>query len=463
MRVVNTFIRRDSEYRFFFILGLVFAFLSGIRLPFLPEFQLTIFVVFVFKERKLSYKVLLLLATILCTHHYVIPDFVYRIDGAAYPSIYTRAYGSVKLLDLLVVFLFIVCFRLFISRNILKIFYIKSLPTILFFTSFVGLLFINSNQFSTSQFLFITRSYLLFFSIFILSINISREQFQGLSWLVVFCWTVKMIMSILIPHQHPLTRNILGIDGIIFFAGDEYMTIPYYLAMLIIIGGKNFNYRDIYSVLFIVLFLTILAQRKGALQVLGIFIAVVYAYKNSGILCRGLVKIYCVFSAIITFLFLYYIDKIVSDPLILLAFDEYSNFAQISIKSLHRLHTDNPLGFFFGISPFGKYQIVDLPSYMDHVMSFGKEVGEVYRYQFWSFPYGRCILNDGLIGFIYVMIMILRTLKYNVVMMYLVIAAIPLCYYNNLTPINAFAMGIVYAFLYNSINQKDKLFSLSVK
>lgn len=443
----------SSKISKFYYIGVVFVILSGLRVPFLPELQLVIFCAYVIYTRKINFRIVLLLSTILCTHHYVIPDFVYRADGSDYPSIYTRAYGGIKLLDILVCVVFSLSLPLFIRRNILKILYIKGLPTILLFTSFTGIFFLAKQEFAVDQALFIIRSYLLFFAIFIICVTLTKKQFLELSKLVIFCWVLKMVIAILIPHPHPLARPILGFNGIIFFAGDEYMSLPLYFAIILVIRGMNANFTMVYRMLFLILILTMVAQRKGALQILLPFIALVWCHQHKFKFGTGILKFYYVISAFIVFLFLLNIDYITSDPLILLAFNEYSTFATISIDSLDYLYKTNPLGFLFGISPFGKYEIIGLPVEMDHMMSFGKEVGEVFRYQFWSFPLSRCILNVGLIGFIYVLAYYFKACRYKAFVFFLIISAISICYYTNLTPVMAFAQGIVFAFLYNQMSQ----------
>lgn len=452
----------DSTIQKFYYIGFAFVILSGLRVPFLPELQLIILAISVLYTRKLDFRIILLLATILCTHHYVIPDFVYRADGSDYPSIYTRAYGGVKILDVLVCFVFALSLPLFIRRNILKIFYMKGLPNILLFTSFIGIFFLSHQEVAVDQALFIIRSYLLFFAIFIICVALTKEQFLELSKLIIFCWILKMVIAILIPHSHPLARSILGFNGIIFFAGDEYMSLPLYFAIILVIRGMNANFSKIYIMLFFILLLTMIAQRKGALQILLPFTALVWCYQHKSKLGIGILKFYYVLSAFILFFFLLNIKQLTSDPLILLAFREYSAFAEISIDSLEFLYKTNPLGFIFGISPFGKYEIIGLPAEMDHMMSFGKEVGEVFRYQFWSFPLGRCILNVGLIGFIYVLFYYFKACKYSAFIFFLIISSISICYYTNLTPVMAFAQGIVFAFLYNQMSKHRNNFQYKI-
>lgn len=447
-----------SSFRInYYYVGFLFAFLSSIRLPFLPEFQLILFIVTIVYDKKISFNAILFLATILCTHHYVVPDFVLRFNSAEYPSIYTRAYGGIKLLDILVVLLFIVSLPLFIKRNVLKIFYIKGLPTILFVLAYLGANYLNSYHFALDQSLFIIRSYILFLSIFILCLNFSSKQYYNLSRLIIFCWIIKMTFAILIPHPHPLWRSILGIDGAIFFAGDEYLTIPYYLCILILIN-KKIQFKTIKKCIICVFLLTMIAQRKGAIPVLIGFYLIVLFYHNKNIFGTLLMKMYYVFNSIFIYLFLYNVPYIFSDPLIILAFDEYSNFAHIAIDSLKELCNTDIYNFLCGITPFGKYEIINLPSYMDHEMSFGKEVGEAFRYQFWSFPFDRCILNTGLIGFILYLGYRIYAIKYNLIYMFLLMSSMSVCYYYNMTPVSAFAMGITYAFLYNyqkSIYEKN--------
>lgn len=449
---IGNSINLKSTFRInYYFVGFLFAFLSSIRMPFLPEFQLILFAVTIIFDRKISFNTILLLATILCTHHYVVPDYVWRFNSSEYPSIYTRAYVGIKLLDILVVLLFIVSVPLFIRRNVLKIFYIKGLPTILFLLAFLGFNYLNNDHFALEQFLFIIRSYILFISIFILCLNFSTQQYYNLSRLIIFCWIIKMTFAILIPHPHPLWRSILGLDGAIFFAGDEYLTIPYYLSILILTNNR-IEFKTIKKCILYIFILTMISQRKGAIPVLIGFYLIVLFYQNKNRIGILLMKVYYVFNAIFIYIFLYNVPYIFSDPLIILAFDEYSNFAHVAIDSLKELYNTDIYNFLCGITPFGKYEIVNLPSYMDHEMSFGKEVGEAFRYQFWSFPFDRCILNTGFIGFVLYLGYRISAIKYNLVYMFLLMSSMSVCYYYNMTPVNAFAMGITFAFLYNYQN-----------
>lgn len=453
----------ETQKYFWGIAGL-FALMSAARCPFLPEFQLLILLFYTIKRKGIDKNVVLLLVTILCTHHYSIPDIVLREDGSSYPSIYTKAYGGIKILDLLIVFIVSISMPTFYRRNILKFFYIPGLPTILLISAFFGLLFLNNLTFSKDNFLFLSRSYLLFFVMFIQTIRFTKKDFYTLAWLIIFSWSIKMFFAILIPHSHPMFRSILGIDGIIFFTGDEYMTLPYFFVMLLCLSSSKKHLKYTYLAIYIVFSMTLISQRKGAIPIFLGLIYLIYCSSNNKRIGSALLKVYYSFFSLMLFLFLYNINKLTDDPLIRFAFYEYSEFSHIAIDSISKILHTNIFEFILGISPFGKYEIINLPEALDHLTSFGKEVGEKFRYQLWSFPQGRCILNVGLLGLLTVYTYVIKAFRYKLPYFYLTIICIPICYYENLTPVNAFAMGIVYAFMYNvSRNKKWNLSKIKSK
>ena len=65
--------------RKFFFLAVLFAFLSAIRVPYLPEFQLLLIIITTLLYGKVNKNIMFLIVTVFCTHHYVIPDFLYRL------------------------------------------------------------------------------------------------------------------------------------------------------------------------------------------------------------------------------------------------------------------------------------------------------------------------------------------------------------------------------------------------
>lgn len=454
---IDAFDNKVIPNYFFGIAGL-FALASATRFTFLPEIQVLILLFYTIRRKGIDNNVVFLLATIFCTHHYAIPDIVFREDGAAYPSIYTKAYGGIKVLDLIIIFLVCLSIPKFYHRNILKIFYIPGLPTFLLISAFLGLIFLNNSTFSKDNFLFLSRSYLLFFVLFIQTIKFTKREFFMFAWLIIFSWSIKMFFSILIPHAHPMYRTIFGIDGIIFFTGDEYMTLPYFFVMLLCLSSSKVHLKYIYFTIFLVFSMTLISQRKGAIPIFLGLIYLIYCYSNRKRIGSNLLKVYYSFFSLLLFLFLYNINDITDDPLIRFAFYEYSEFSHIAIDSIGKILHTNFFEFLFGISPFGKYEIINLPDALDHLTSFGKEVGEKFRYQLWSFPQGRCILNVGLLGLLIVYAYFVNAFRYKLPYFYLTIICVPICYYENLTPVNAFAMGIVYAFMYNvSRNRKWNL------
>lgn len=428
------------------------ALLSSLRIPILPELEFGLFVLYTIKKRGLDYDGLIFLFLILCTHHYAIPDAVFREDASSYPSIYTKQIGAIKILDLLIVYLFIISYKYY--DRILKVFSIKSLPTVLLITSFFGFISPSRLHLSSDIFLFIARSYLLILTIFINSIHFSKKQFSTLAYLAVVCWISKMIFSILFPHPHPWYREILGYNGIMYFAGDEYMYIPAYLAIIVYIFRDKIVYKKTLRILFLTLLLVIIAQRKGGIPILFSFILLVSFYYHKNTFLSNCLKVYYVFSGLIIFLFLLFIDHLVNDELILLAFSEYHILSKVSWDSFINLFSSGGIwSGFWGITPFGKYEVIGLPNIADHFMAWGTEVGEKYRYQLWVFPFGRCIMNAGLWGWLIFLLYYIKIFRYQLPLFFLTISCFVFCIYGNITPVCALSIGFSLAFIYNVQNR----------
>lgn len=446
----------------FYHLSFAFVILSALRMTLLPEIQLLIFIGFVFYERKVNYRVLLLIITIFCTHFYVIPDAIFRENSSNYPSFYTKSYYSIKILDVFTLLLLTFLIPEII-KNIHKIVYIRYLPTFLFFTSLFGLLFLNINTFAIDQFLFILRSYLLLACIFIISVNLTHDQLVNASKLAIFSWILKMASAIVFVHPNPLYREIFGFNGIIYFAGDEYLNIPLYLCIIMVIRGLNTNFFKMYVVTFIVLILIILAQRKGGFPILMVFLLTIYSFQRNIYLLGLGIKFYIFTYSILIFLFLLYLKILVDEPLILLAFNDYNTLTITSLKSYQNLLNGNSFSGLLGISPFGKYEIIGLPVWADHFMSFGKEVGEKYRYQFWSFPFGRALLNSGIFGVIIILIYYIKSFKFPLPLFYVITSAFAITYYENLTPVSSICFGILFALLYKLSSKEKNSTDIAIK
>jgi hypothetical protein len=276
------------------------------------------------------------------------------------------------------------------------------------------------------------------------------EQLRTLSYIAVISWVSKMCFAIIIPAQHPMYRSIFGYDGIIYFAGDEYMFIPVYLTVIIYSYGKSFNYKQIRNIICLAFFLGLVAQRKGVVTVFIPFLFLVYGYWRENKIIISFSKIYYVLSSLILFIFLFIENKIIHNKLFNLAFYEYHTLSIVSVDSILNLIKTNFSMFLFGITPFGKYEIINLPSFADHFMAFGNETGEKYRYALWSFPYGRLILNTGIIGSIIYLYYLIKSARYSSPIFFIIISSIGFCIIDNITPVNALSLGISLAVLYTS-------------
>ncbi len=432
----------------YYLLAVIFGFLSSIRVIVLPEIQFILAVMFLFKNRGLSKSFIFFLMTIFCTHHYAIPDAFYRFNSELYPSIYTKAYSGIKILDVLIVFLFL--FSIKKIKNVKRLLN-KKFPFILIFIAPLGIIFLSKEKIAFDIFLFTLRSYMLFFVFFVETLNFRKLDYIKLSKLIVFSWTIKMFFAILIPHNSPLYREIFGIKGIIFFAGDEYLTIGIYYA--IFCATKAFQKKELLRSFFslnFILLLTIISQRKGAIPYftfINVMLLVYYFYKNKTL--HKLYNFYVILSPIITFIFIAWGYNFLN-PLIKLAISEYHELSLSALKSIMNIQNTNIYSFLFGISPFGKYEIIDLNPLNDHLMSFGKEVGEKYRYQLWTIPGDRLLLNTGLIGFICYYIYALRyAFSENMYIYSLYYIGLGIFSFSLMTPISGFTYGIVVSFLVN--------------
>lgn len=434
-------------------LAILFAFLSSLRISILPELQLLIFIVYYIKNRGVNYNVLILVVLILCTHHYAIPDSVYRQDSGGYPSIYTKNVlgSSIKIFDFFVFFLFL--FSIKRIRYALNLFKISAIPVILLFTSFFGFLNYTQLHFADGLVLYLIRSYMLILAIFVNCVNLKKEQVACLSIIAIIAWISKMAFAILIPHPHPWYRTILGMEGIMFFAGDEYMYIPVYLSIIIYTFKDRIHFKQIRNVIFLVLLLALIAQRKGSLQILLPFLFLMFFYYRKNKFFTYVLKIYYILNSIILFFFLLFQNDLISNELINLAFLEYHTLAESSLDSVYTLARESLWNFFWGITPVGKIEIVNLPSFVDTFMTFGEEVGEKYRYQLWTFPFGRCFPNAGLFGVIAYFVYYIKCVKFSAPLFFVVISTFIFCIYGNITPVNALSVGISLAFIY--INQKQ--------
>ena len=245
----------------YYILALVFALASSMRIPLLPEIQYALVLLLLYKGS--TRKVFFVIIIIFCTHHYAVPDAFFRFNADDYPSIYTKTIGLVKILDILIITIFL--FSLSKIHSLKKIFN-KSLPLFVIPFAFLGLFTINSETFHEIIFLFSLRSLLLLISIFLLANSLTSRDLIFSAKLAMFSWALKMLFAILIPQEFPLYREIFGFQGIVFFAGDEYLTIGIYLSLLLLLSTKDsLSFLKIFTFINFVFLLTLIAQRKGGI------------------------------------------------------------------------------------------------------------------------------------------------------------------------------------------------------
>lgn len=424
-----------------FCIAVSFSFLSSLRIEFLPEIQFFLILFSAFAFYKYPGKFAFVVISVLCSHHYVIPDALFRFSSENYPSIYTKSYASFKLLDGIVV----VC-AMYSGRwipSLKRLIDLRKFPSLLIFFSFFGLLYIDHTRFAFDSFFFIARSVLLTLSVYLIASRLSNFDMISICKLAVVAWISKMLFSIIIPHDNPLYRTIFGFEGIIYFAGDEYLSLGFYAASLILLysssGLRPERFFLIGSML-LALILALLAQRKGAVPYFFIvFFLFFLSFRIKSMLWDRFFNFALIINLFAAFVFVSLIVPMLDD-LTKLAFLEYSALSQSALSSVLAL---NPLEFWCGVSAFGKYELLDLPEAFDHSMSFGKEVGQQFRYQLWTIPGGRLILNVGMMGGLYFALYVLYAgIRFSSVVFYQLLGVSSVFYLSSISPVSALAMGV---------------------
>ena len=454
----------NSSLKKFIVIGACFSLLSSMRIPFLPEIQLFAFLLSLFSAKRNRIFSLVLLVCIMCTHHYVIPDVLFRHNSSEYPSIYTRSYYGVKLLDLLTMILFAISLR---NIKLLKhIFLNRKIPIILLLLSLVGIASVPYYQQNFGNFLFILRSVILATAIYMLFGRLSAVDIQRLSFLAACCWITKMLFAILIPHENPMYRDVFGVQWNIHFAGDEYLTLGILFSTILFLTRATLGpnaplpldvvLSKIKILLFAALILALLAQRRGAIVYflviyLVIFIEDKYRFSRAHLKFNSLMLV----SGWSIFLFISVLVPWLPDVYQFI-FLENVNLLDSALSSLGYLAATDPAHFLLGLGPAGLYEIKDLLPISDHTTSFGLEVGSAFRYEIWSLPYGRLILNTGLVGFIIYMLYLIALLQVRASLYYLYSSIFPIFYFSNYAPPMAFACGMALSAIYGANMSNEK-------
>jgi hypothetical protein len=427
-----------------YLIPILFSFLSSLRVQFLPEFQLVLIILFYFRKG-LSPSFFFILICVFTTHHYAIPDHDFRFESDNYPSIYTKTTFGLKLLDIFTIFFFIICLpRIYSIKGFILN---QKTPVFLLFFVLLGMINIDGDKFDFDMFLFLSRNYLLIVLFYLAARDFDKNDFNHLAVAAIIGWGSKMFFSILLPHSNPLTREILGFEGIIYFAGDEYSTLGLYVAM-ILMTNNYFKFNKYISwLIFGIFILTIISQRKGAIPYF-LFIFFLFKVGNKKGSNRLFNYLLFLFDWIVLF-FVLFLDSL-NNPLLSLAFYEYTSLAYSAIDSIHFLRLNEFYHYLFGLGPFGKYEIKNLSDFADHPMSFGNEVGNKYRYAIWNLPYGRALLNIGLLGTVALLISFFnKARKYNSLYFYLYFNIALIFTFLVVTPIGSLALGLSLSFLIN--------------
>lgn len=445
-----------------YLAAVFFSILSSLCFSFLPEIQLMIilFVFFIIKSKRLFATTLILF---LCTNTYAIPDAVLRMTPQIYPSLYTKnIFIPIKAIDYIAVLVF---FSSIFSFP--KFFKIKGISFFIF-VFFICLMSTVINVFfgvvEWTYLVFYLRGFLLAIGFFCLLSAFSTNYIVSLLYFSMFCWVVKMITMILFPTDHVIIREILGIQWKIFFAGDEYLSFGLISACIISLLSmgkeKYFIYKRCFLYCFVALILALIAQRKGSIPYFSVVFLMLFTSYYKSYFLTAMSNLAMIVYASLFFLFFSVIYPVLPE-LYQLAFSEYNTLYVSAVDSIGNMIQENPYGAFLGIGSMGLYKIVSLPEYADHVFSFGSEVGNTYRYAIWNIPFGRLIINVGIIGFF----IILLCLIYNVIkakqssVFYILFSIIPFFGMYGLTPIKSIYIGFSFVVLYK-ISTRNELFKV---
>lgn len=433
----------NKKFLKLFFLGILASLLSSLRLEYLPEVELILIVIILFSGN--DFLIISSLIICLCSHHYAIPDVSFRFDSSVYPSIYTKKIGNFKIFDLLVFILSIFALIKFF-RNTYAVRFNKNYPNILFLASLFLIVITPFDKQDVNLLFFNFRSLIIVFIFYTLLQNIENKRLIIICFLASYCWISKMLFSIMLPATNPLYREIFGLTWNIYFAGDEYLTLGVYFVSIILLYNAPLKSRQCYIsrkiniLIILALILALISQRKGSIIYFSTILMVINLYQNKTY--SFLSKIFILFIPASTFIFLILILPFFPNEFNLLFFDQLGllNSALDSIKNIFNTNFFNGL---FGIGPFTYYEIKGLEDVFDNSMAFGSEVGNTFRYSIWSLPFGRLILNVGLIGFCINAFYYLKNFNKSALYFYLFSILSSFFYFENNTPINAISIAFI--------------------
>ncbi|EOW9096536.1 hypothetical protein ACN1T6_003407, partial [Vibrio cholerae] len=295
------------------------------------------------------------------------------------------------------------------------------------------------------------RSAIIVIGFFCLVSNFTKDYIVGLLYFSMFCWIFKMIFMILFPSDHVIQREILGFQWKIFFAGDEYLYFGLISACVIFFcdsdADRSRHYKKCFKYCLIALLLALISQRKGAIPYFAITFIMMYFSYNGRLIFNIISNLLLIISS--TYMFLFFVFIYPELPLLYqLPFSEYYTLHISAIDSLNNLVKYNPFSGYFGVGAMGLYEIISLPEYADHIFSFGQEVEQTYRYAIWTLPFGRLVLNVGLLGFTLIWFFLIVNIHRFPARFYMYFSIIPLFGMYSVTPVSAIYLGFTLAIFY---------------
>lgn len=437
--------RHACSIKIIYVMGIVAALISAQKFQYLPELQLIVIatVALVFFNR--PYYFLATAVIVLSTHFYAVPDIVYRFNSSDYPSIYTKNIGNIKVLDILIVILFVYG----LAKSIRTIPMPLIAPTMSFgFLGFFSMILLPSEQVEYRMALFQIRNLLLVIGVYLISVKVGKERLLRLCFLALFCWISTMIFAIIFPAENPLYRDFFGYNWNIYFAGDEYLSFGIYAASASVLARdlllKGVNVRMLLLAA-VALVLALFSQRIGSLQYFFVVFLVLSlsSAKRWGQRIAKLVIVLPSFGIILLYPFVDLFSNVSA------TFDAYGQLLVSGAQSWVHLLKEAPGFAVFGLGFAGKYEIIGLSDYLDNPFAFGSEVGEQYRYAVWGLPFGRILFGAGLLGYLFVLIFIVYYLVSNTPpdRYYLLMVGLSLIVLAGLTPVSAVPLGLALGVL----------------
>lgn len=441
-------LKLNIPFRFYSI-AVLNAILSSFQITFLPEFQLVcVFLLIVCRVNPET--LLFFVIIVLCTSVYAIPDPILRAASLDYPSIYTKGYSFVRLLDLLVVLLFLYALpkirSCIIGGKVVLLYGV-------FFVSMFSLLF--NSFFGVSDygyFFFAVRNILIAAAFLLMLTRLPPDRIPSILVFSMFCWICKMLSMIILPSDNVIEREIFGVPWKIFFAGDEYLSFMLICAVVLQIGCFFYRAdklkRICYLMCFFALVLALVSQRKGAVPYFLFSFIMIFCF-GRGVACRVFFSLALIVYSLVIFVFSGPAFELLPSGL-MSSLAEYHLLYESAASSLNHIINASPFLSFFGVGPAGLYEVFNLPLEADHIFSFGVEVGEKYRYAIWTLPLDRLFLNSGIVGVVLVTVYMLLTLARGAgsAYVYISFSIIPLFGFYGLTPVSSIFVGFaLYALM----------------